>query len=100
MKVFRTSPIALLLLLGFHETLEACPSCYGAAESPMTAGMNTAILVMLGITGCVLAIISGTFVMLWRRGKRRAAELSDHAFVDNNGVLNSKNEKGVLWNSF
>jgi heme/copper-type cytochrome/quinol oxidase subunit 2 len=45
----------------------ACPSCYGAANGPMVDGMNTAILVMLGIVGMVFAgIIAFIFWMRHR----------------------------------
>jgi hypothetical protein len=81
--------------------LPACPSCYGAADSPMTAGMNTAILVMLGIIGFVLGVIVSAFLFLWRRAKRVQAEFSDSTYVDEQGHLKSKNEKGVVeWNNF
>ncbi len=89
------------LMLTISSTLSACPSCYGAADSPMTAGMNTAIIVMLGITGAVLAMITGVFLMLWKRAKRLRAEMSNQTFVDDQGVLNTKIKKGVVeWNNF
>ena len=101
MKSFRAILFAATFWCAFHRTVIACPSCYGAADSPMTAGMNTAILVMLGITGGVLMIISAAFFILWRRAKRATAAISDTIFVDEDGVLKTKNEKGVVeWNSF
>jgi LPXTG-motif cell wall-anchored protein len=45
----------------------ACPSCYGAQDSPMTDGMNMAILSLLGITGSVLVSFVGFFLYLKRR---------------------------------
>lgn len=76
-----------------------CPSCYGAADSPMTAGMNSAILVMLGIIGMVLSLIAGAFLYLWRRAKRHKEDISRQLFVDDDGVLKMKNEQGVVeWN--
>lgn len=44
-----------------------CPTCYGAADSPMTDGMNMAILTLLGITGFVLAGFVSFFLYLRRR---------------------------------
>lgn len=45
----------------------ACPSCYGDPESPMTQGMNMAIMSLLGITGGVLIAIVSFFVYVRRR---------------------------------
>lgn len=66
----RTTIAALVflvaLLLGGHAAM-ACPSCYGAPDSPMTEGMNMAIMSLLGITGAVLAGFVAFFVYLRRR---------------------------------
>ena len=48
----------------------ACPSCYGAPDSPMTEGMNMAIMSLLGVTGGVLAAFVGFFVYLRRRAQQ------------------------------
>ena len=67
----------------------------------MTAGMNMAILTMLGIIGSVLAGFIGIFIFMRRRYKRLQQELSDSAYVSHEGTLKLKNEKGVVeWNSF
>src|SRR5271169_1458816 len=79
----------------------ACPVCFGAKDSPMTAGMNMAILTMLGIIGSVLMGFIGIFVFMRQRYKRLQKELSDSAYVSHEGTLKLKNEKGVVeWNSF
>lgn len=44
----------------------ACPTCYGAPDSPTTEAMNMAIISLLGITGGVLAGVV-SFVMYLRR---------------------------------
>ena len=74
----------------------ACPSCYGAADSPLTAGMDSAILVMLGIIGAVLSAISAAFVVLWRRARRLGIAVSDRTYTDEEGDLMMKNDKGVV----
>jgi len=80
---------------------EACPVCYGANDSPMNAGMNTALSVMLGITGGVLGFIAAFFVMMWKRYRRQQMRLSGQVFIDDHGVLRTKDEKGVMeWNNF
>src|SRR5438132_293978 len=94
-------PGVALLILTYCAAASSCPVCYGAADSPMNAGMNTAILVMLGITGFVLASIVGCFFLLWRRAKRHQAILSPSLSVNEHGMLQEKNEKGVVeWNNF
>ena len=76
----------------------SCPSCYGAADSPMTAGMNAAILVMLGITGVVLTLVSVFFVSLWKKTRNGTGEISADVYVDKSGWLqvnNADDEVGI-----
>ena len=88
--------VALLVIGG---AAFSCPVCFGEKESPMAAGMNTAVLFMLGVTGSVFSLIGLFFVLIWRRYRQR--QLSDQTFVNERGVLQSKNEKGVMeWNNF
>ncbi|HEY6191554.1 MAG TPA: hypothetical protein VI215_04420 [Bacteroidota bacterium] len=97
--LFLSLPAALTLALS--GSAAACPVCYRANDSPMNAGMNTALLVMLGITGFVLGIISLFFVMLWRRYRRLRGQLSAQTYIDQQGVLRQNDEKGVMeWNNF
>ncbi len=48
----------------------ACAVCYGAEDSAMTAGMNNAILMLLG----VVAVVQGSFVALFLSLRRRASQ--------------------------
>ncbi len=90
----------LLTLLVCQSTL-ACPACYGAKDSPMTAGMNDAILAMLGIIGFVLSAIVACFLVIWRRNNQRKKLLSNETFITDDGVLKTKNSKGVFeWNNY
>lgn len=90
-----------LATIGTVVNSSACPVCMGAKDSPMTAGMNMAILTMLGIIGSVLIGFIGIFIFMRRRYKRMQKELSDSAYVSHEGTLKLKNEKGVVeWNSF
>ena len=59
--------ILLAVLCATAQMAAACPSCYGDPDSPMTAGMNAAIMILLGITGSVLAAVTIFFVYLRRR---------------------------------
>lgn len=72
--------LALILLPAIAA---ACPNCYGAADSPQTAGMNNAILSLLGFIGFVLGGIVSFGVYYIRRSRqllrsRAAAELHSH----------------------
>jgi hypothetical protein len=37
--------------LALPQAAAACATCYGASDSPMTAGMNNAILTLIGVVG-------------------------------------------------
>ena len=64
-------PAAILFLSA--AAASACPSCYGAADSPMVDGMNTAVMSMVGIIAMVLTGIASFFMAM----KRRMERLSD-----------------------
>src|SRR5258706_15774124 len=100
MKRLLSGSLVTVPTLFFSGFAAACPVCYGANDSPMNAGMNTALMVMLGITGVVLAVISFFFVMLWRRHQRLRGQLSAQAYIDQQGVLRHNDEKGEMeWNN-
>ena len=78
----------------------ACPVCFGAKDSPMTAGMNAAILTMLGITGSMLLGIVTIFFILWRRSKRRQIQLSQEVYINQDGILRRNHQEGIFeWNN-
>jgi hypothetical protein len=98
-------PIFLLLVFGLvlagSGAAVACPNCYNGATSPASAGMNWAILAMLGITGMVMSMILGAAFFFWRRAKRQRAALSERLFVNEEGQLHFTNVKGIPeWNKF
>jgi hypothetical protein len=57
----------------------ACATCYGAADSPQTQGLNMAIATLLGVTGVVLSGFLTMIVCLARRARRFAAGDSGNA---------------------
>ena len=65
----------------------ACGSCYGAADTPATNGMNFAILSMLGITGSVLAGLTSFFLLLRKRAKMYLATIDDHEMTNEKGGI-------------
>jgi hypothetical protein len=64
--VFAAAVLAALVLLGLQNG-QACPNCYGDPQSPLTDGMNMAIVSLLGVTGGVLAGVAAFFLFLRRR---------------------------------
>ena len=48
----------------------ACATCYGAADSPMTQGMNNGILTLIALVGVVYVGIGKVFLDFRRRSKR------------------------------
>ena len=67
--------LAVIALASAPEPALACPVCFGMLEGPLADGTNKAILVLLGITGCVLTGFATFFIYLVRRA-RIAAEAS------------------------
>lgn len=63
--------------LALPETAAACATCYGAADSPMTQGMNNAILTLIGVVGIVYVGIGKVFLDF----RRRARKLSQKSTV-------------------
>lgn len=100
MKLIGYVILIVLLSVVVIQGAMSCPVCFGDKDSSMTAGMNSAILAMLGITGFVLTLVVTFFVMMWRRFKRLQKEISEATFIDEHGVLRMNNEKGVEeWNN-
>jgi hypothetical protein len=60
--------MACLAAIVSTEPAGACAVCYGAEDSAMTAGMNNAILMLLG----VVVVVQGSFVALFLSLRQRA----------------------------
>ena len=78
--------VALITGLCLPSAVFACGSCYGAADSPATNGMNFAILSMIGITGGVLAMMTSFFLYLRKRAQLYLAADSEHPTNDDGGI--------------
>jgi heme/copper-type cytochrome/quinol oxidase subunit 2 len=78
--------VALIALFNPASAL-ACGSCYGAADTPATNGMNFAILSMLGITGSVLAALTSFFLYLRKRARLNLATIDDHEMSNEKGGI-------------
>jgi hypothetical protein len=47
----------------------ACPVCFGQNDSPLSAAVNTGVILMLGVVGAVLGGFASFIVYLIRRAK-------------------------------
>ena len=79
-----------MIWLAFPRLVLACATCYGAPDSPLTHGMNLAIVTLLGVTGCVLGGVATFLASLWRR----AHVLSQPGDRDPRGVNGGAPEAG------
>jgi hypothetical protein len=59
--------IAVLLPLFVPCSLLACPICFQVEQSPTTDGLQAAVLVLIGVTTCVLAGCATFVVRMARR---------------------------------
>lgn len=64
---------AVVLALVLPQIASACATCFGAADAPMTKGMNNAILMLIGVVGVVYVGI-GKVALDFRRRSKRLAE--------------------------
>jgi len=69
--------VVIVMLLSVIQHGYACPNCYGDPESPLTDGMNMAIISLLGVTGGVLTGLVGFFLYLRRRFRLSGEQLSN-----------------------
>jgi hypothetical protein len=69
--VFRLVSVALVAAwLALPQAAMACATCYGAADSPMTKGMNNGILTLIALVGVVYVGIGKVFLDFRRRSRR------------------------------
>lgn len=65
---------AVVLALVLPQIASACATCFGAADAPMTKGMNNAILMLIGVVGMVYVGIGKVVLDFRRRSKRLAGK--------------------------
>ena len=68
---------AATVWLALPQAAVACATCYGAADSPMTKGMNNAILTLIALVGEVYVGIGKVFLDF----RRRSRKLNEKAMV-------------------
>ena len=61
-----------ILCLQLPAMAQACPVCFGEADSQQARGLQAAILVLGGVTGLIVAGIAGVVLTIRRRSGRRA----------------------------
>jgi hypothetical protein len=74
LRVFVSSWLHLILLLGAPRVALACPVCFGQNDSPLAAAMNLGIVFMLVIVVGVLAAFASFFIYLMRRARMAARQ--------------------------
>ena len=74
--------VATASLVLVPRAADACAVCYGAADSSMTAGLNSAILVLLGIVATVQVGFVALFVRFRRRSQQLQAEKDRSQLID------------------
>ena len=65
--------MVVALTLSLPQIAYACATCFGAADAPMTKGMNNAILMLMAVVGVVYVGI-GKVALDFRKRSRRLAE--------------------------
>lgn len=70
--VGRLTVLTVILLSSWliPQMASACAVCYGDVDSPMTAGMNNGILVLLAVIGAVQIGFVALFVGIRQRARR------------------------------
>ena len=63
------SYLIFIFLITLPGISQACAVCYGAQDSPMTDGMNKAILFLLFTIGFVLLGVISVIIFFYRRSK-------------------------------
>ena len=58
------------LVLLIPDSVSACATCYGASDAPATAGMNWAIITLLGVTGGVLGGVIKAIISIGNKTKK------------------------------
>ncbi|MBI3194830.1 MAG: hypothetical protein HYZ34_10255 [Ignavibacteriae bacterium] len=92
--------LCLLLITGSSSRMMACPVCYGSADNSTMDAANTAVWTLLGITGFVLFSVVAFSFFVWKRTKRLREQIFPDSFIDDNGIIHLKNNKGIIeWNN-
>ncbi len=74
--------LAAALALAGPPAALACATCFGAADSPLTTGMNHGILTLLGVVGFVQAGFIALFWAIWRRSRRHRERRESFELID------------------
>ena len=58
---------ALLTIFFFQSSLYACSVCYGNPDSPLTRGLNLAMMFLMAVIGSLLSLFAVYFIFVARR---------------------------------
>ena len=67
--IYKINKAILLMFLFLPGISKACAVCFGAQDSPMTDGMNKAIMFLLFVISFVLMGVISVIVFFYRRSK-------------------------------
>ena len=67
--IYNMNKVFMVILVLFPEISKACAVCFGAQDSPMTDGMNKAIIFLLFVITSVLLGIISVVIFFYRRSK-------------------------------
>ena len=70
MKLLRTAAVAATLVLLAPDLAEACATCFGDPEAPMSKGLNRAVWFLVGAVGLVQLGIVKVMWNIRQRGKK------------------------------
>jgi len=66
-----TIPVySLLIIFFFQSSLYACAVCYGNPDSPLTRGLNLAVMFLIAVIGSLLSMFAVYFTFVARRSVR------------------------------
>ena len=75
--VLRTTMVLAGVVLATPQAAWACPVCFGDPNSSMSIGASWGILLLLGVTGGVLAAFASFFLYLLKRSRMAIGERVD-----------------------
>ena len=67
--ICKINQVILLMFLFLPGISKACAVCFGAQDSPMTDGMNKAVMFLLFVIGFVLMGVISVIIFFYRRSK-------------------------------
>ncbi len=84
----------VLALQAIAPIAQACAVCYGAADDPMTKGMNNGIWVLLGVIGFVQIGFVALFWSFWKRAREQRQFREQFRVIHSSGLSSGHSSYG------